>query len=92
MPGARAIPSKHTALMSGLIDLLLLLAAFTLVVRSNSERDDVWALCLRFLAVVAMLAVITNMRGMAISVPLLVLALILPSAGRFERLPPPPGP
>jgi hypothetical protein len=74
--------------MDGLVDLLLLLAAFTLVIRSNSERDEVWALCLRMLAVTAVFAVITNVRGLPISLLLLALALWLPSAARFEKLPP----
>jgi hypothetical protein len=76
-------------MMDGFVDLLLLLAAFTLVVRSNSERDEVWALCLRLLAVTAVFAVITNVRGIPISLLLLALALWLPSAARFETLPPP---
>jgi hypothetical protein len=56
--------------MDWLVDLLLLLAAFTL-----------------FLAVTAVFAVITNVRGLPISLLLLALALWLPSAARFEKLP-----
>lgn len=74
--------------MDVLMDVLLLLAAFTLLVRSNSERDEVWCLCLRVLAVVSVLAVITSVRGLPISLLLLALALWLPSASRFEQLPP----
>ena len=74
--------------MDVLMDLLLLLAALTLLVRSNSERDEVWQLCLRLLAVVSVLAVITNVRGLPISLLLLGVALWLPSASRFEKLPP----
>jgi len=77
--------------MDLLMDLLLLLAAVTLVIRSTSERDEVWCLCLRALAAVALLAVITNSRGMPISLLLLALALYLPGARTFEKLPPPSG-
>jgi hypothetical protein len=75
--------------MEVLMDLLLLLAAFTLLLRSNSERDEVWQLCLRLLAAMAVLAVISNVRGLPISLLLLGLALWLPNASRFEALQPP---
>lgn len=74
--------------MDVLMDLLLLLAALTLMLRSNSERDEVWCLCLRMLAATALMAVITNVRGMPITILLLLLALWLPNASRFEKLPP----
>lgn len=77
--------------MNLLVDLLLLLAALILVIRSNSERDEVWALCLRVLAVMAVLAVITNDRGQPLAILLLLLALWLPAASRYEKLPPPGG-
>ena len=76
--------------MDLLVDLLLLLAALMLVVRANSERDEVWAICLRFLAVIAVIAVITSNRGQPLSILRLVLALGLPRADRFEKLPPSP--
>jgi hypothetical protein len=76
--------------MDLLVDLLLLLAALMLVVRANSERDEVWAICLRFLAVIAVIAVITSNRGQPLSILLLVLALGLPRADRYEKLPPSP--
>jgi hypothetical protein len=49
--------------MDLLVDLLLLLAAWTLLVRSNTELDEVWALCLRLLSAGSLLAVISNERG-----------------------------
>lgn len=73
--------------MDLIIDLLLLLAALMLVVRSNSERDEVWSICLRFLAVIAVLAVITNERGQPLAILLLLVALCLPSAKRYNKLP-----
>jgi hypothetical protein len=72
------------------IDLLLLLAALMLLQRASSERDEVWAICLRFLAVIAMLAVITSNRGQPLSILLLLLTLWLPRAERSEKLPPSP--
>jgi hypothetical protein len=74
--------------MDLVIDLLLLLAALMLVMRSNSERDEVWALCLRFLAVIAVVAVITSYRGQPLAILLLLLALGLPGVNRYEKLPP----
>ena len=71
--------------MDLLVDILLLLAALVLVKRSNSERDDVWRLCLRLLAVMAVLSVITSARGLPLSVPLLIMALWLPGADRIEK-------
>ena len=74
-----------------LVDVLLLLAAWVLVTRSNSDRDEVWRLCLRILAVIAVLAVITSSRGLPLAVALLVLAVLLPGAQELEsRQEPPP--
>jgi hypothetical protein len=70
-----------------LIDLLLMLAAWLLVSRSLSERDEVWALCLRMLSVLAVLAVISNERGLPLSLLLLGFALWLPGANRYEKPP-----
>lgn len=71
--------------MDLLVDILLLLAAVMLVDRSNSDRDEVWQLCLRILAVVSVLAVITSDRGLPLAVVLLGFALWLPGAARVER-------
>ncbi|MFN9620507.1 MAG: hypothetical protein ACK55X_12440 [Synechococcaceae cyanobacterium] len=73
--------------MDLLVDLLLLLAAVMLVDRSNSDRDEVWQLCLRILAVVSVLAVITSDRGLPLAVVLLLIALWLPGADRLEQAP-----
>jgi hypothetical protein len=75
--------------MDLVVDLLLLLAAWTLLVRSNAERDEVWALCLRLLSAGSVLAVITNERGQPLALVLLLFALWLPGAGRFEQRPRP---
>jgi hypothetical protein len=71
--------------MDFLIDVLLLLATLVLVDRSNTDRDEVWRLCLRILAVMSVLAVITSDRGLPLALVLLLLALWLPGAARVER-------
>lgn len=71
--------------MDLVVDILLLLAAVVLVRRSNSDSDDVWKLCLRGLAVVAVLAVITSDRGMPLGFLLLIFSLWLPGVDRVER-------
>ena len=71
--------------MDLVVDILLLLAALMLVQRSNSDRDDVWRLCLRILAVGALLAVITSERGRLLAVLLLLVALWLPGVARIEK-------
>jgi hypothetical protein len=71
--------------MDLLVDVLLLLAAAMLVVRSNSDRDEVWALCLRILAAMSVLAVITSTRGQPVALLLLLFALWLPGAARMEK-------
>lgn len=92
--GSRRWSPQHPASpgMDLAVDILLLLAAIVLVQRSNSDRDDVWRLCLRALAVMAVMAVITSERGMPLAVLLLVFALCLPGVARLERSPEVPGP
>lgn len=71
--------------MDLLIDVLLLMAAWVLVDRSRTDRDEVWSLCLKILATMSVLAVITSARGLPLGLLLLVLALSLPSANQVER-------
>jgi hypothetical protein len=71
--------------MDLLIDVLLLLATLVLVDRSNTDRDEVWRLCLRILAVMSVLAVITSDRGLPLAMVLLLFALWLPGAARMEK-------
>ena len=71
--------------MDLLIDVLLLLASVVLVDRSNSDRDEVWRLCLRILAVMSVLAVITSDRGLPLALVLLMFALWLPGAAKMDR-------
>ena len=77
--------AKGRERMDLLVDLLLLLAAWILLVRSNTELDEVWALCLRLLSAGSVLAVISNERGQPLAIALLVVALWLPGADRFEK-------
>jgi len=71
--------------MDLLVDLLLLLAAWILLARSNSELDEVWALCLRLLSAASLMAVISSERGQPLAIALLLFAFWLPGADRFEK-------
>ena len=68
-----------------LVDLLLLFSAVLLVLRSTTESDDVWAVCLRVLAAAAVLTVVVGNHGLPLCLILLGVALWLPSADRAER-------
>lgn len=68
-------------------DLLLLLLAFVLWLRGTAQRDEVFGLFVRFLAVVIVLVVVIAGRPLLLELPLLALALWLPSAVRFESDP-----
>ncbi len=68
-------------------DLLLLLLAFVLWLRGTAQRDEVFGLFVRFLAVVIVLVVLIAGRPLLLELPLLALALWLPSAVRFESDP-----
>ena len=73
------------AVQSVVIDLLLLGSAVLLVLRSSTENDDVWAVCLRLLAAAAVLTVVVGDHGLPLCLVLLGVALWLPSADRAER-------
>ena len=68
-----------------LVDILLLFSAVLLVLRSTTESDDVWAVCLRVLAAAAVLTVVVGNHGLPLCLILLGVALWLPSADRAER-------
>lgn len=67
-----------------LTDLVLLLAGLVLWLRASNEGDEAWALFLRSIALVD-LAFIAFGNGQLLEIPLLALALALPSAARLER-------
>jgi hypothetical protein len=70
--------------MSGWTDLLLLLLAAGLWWRGCRDRDEVFSLLVRFLAIVVLLVVLIAGRSFGLELALLALALWLPSAMRFE--------
>lgn len=71
--------------MNLLIDLVLVAAGLVLWQRAASETDEVWSLFLRVLAVLDLTA-ITLFKGLLwIEVPLLLLALALPSVNKLEQ-------
>lgn len=65
-------------------EFLLLLLAFVLWLRGTAQRDEVFGLFVRFLAIVLVLVVLIAGRPLLLELPLLALALWLPSAVRFE--------
>jgi len=77
--------------MTLMLDLVLLAAGLVLLQRSTFEGDDVWSLFLRSLAVID-LVIITIGHGLLwvempllVLLPLLVLALALPSVAQLEQ-------
>jgi hypothetical protein len=66
--------------------LTFALLALTVVFWSQaaSQRDDVIALFLKLLAVVALMVVVLGGRPLALELALLVLAFRLPGAARFD--------
>ena len=63
---------------------LLLLLALVLWWRGSSDRDEVYGLFARFLAVIVLLVLLIAGRPLVLELGLLALALWLPSAVRFE--------
>lgn len=73
--------------MSWWSELLLLLLAAGLWLRGISQRDEVFGLFTKFLAVLVLLVVVVAGRPVLLELGLLSLALWLPSAVRFESKP-----
>lgn len=71
--------------MAWWMELVLLTVALLLWLRGSSDRDEVIGLFVRFLAIVAFLVVLIAGRPLLLELPLLALALWLPSALRCER-------
>ncbi|WP_411869248.1 hypothetical protein [Vulcanococcus limneticus] len=71
--------------MDLLIDLVLLLAGFVLWMRSSSEGDDVWSLFLRVLVCLDLAFLAVGNGQLLLELPLLALALALPSVRRLEQ-------
>lgn len=70
--------------MTLLLDLVLVVAGLLLWQRSCSEGDDVWVLFLRSLAVIDLAVIALGNGVLWLEIPLLVLALTLPSVKRIE--------
>lgn len=70
--------------MTLLLDLVLVVAGVLLWQRSCSEGDDVWVLFLRSLAVIDLAVIALGNGVLWLEIPLLVLALSLPSLKRIE--------
>ena len=66
-------------------ELLFLLLAALMWLRGLSHRDEVFALFCKFLAVLVLLVLLIAGRPVLLELPLLALALWLPSAVRFEN-------
>jgi hypothetical protein len=68
-----------------LIDLVLVLAALVLWLRSRNESDEAWSLFLRSVALMDLAFIAFGNGQLLIEIPLLGLALALPSAASFEN-------
>jgi hypothetical protein len=68
-----------------LTDLVLLLAAVALWIRGSTETDEAWSLFLRSVAFLDLAFLAFGTGQLLIELPLLALALALPSAARIER-------
>ncbi len=71
--------------MAWLIDLVLVLAALVLWLRSRNESDEAWSLFLRSVALMDLAFIAFGNGQLLIEIPLLGLALALPSAASFEN-------
>jgi hypothetical protein len=69
------------------IDLVLLLAGALLWIVGDNHGDDAIGLLEKILAVAAILVVLLGGRWLPLELAVVVLALCLPNASRFERGP-----
>ena len=68
-----------------LIDLVLLLAGLVLWNRASNEGDEAWSLFLRSIAFLDLAFIAFGNGQLLLEIPLLALALALPSAASLER-------
>ena len=68
-----------------LIDLVLLLAGLVLWVRASNENDEAWSLFLRSVALLDLAFIAFGNGQLLIELPLLALALALPSAASLDN-------
>lgn len=71
--------------MVWLIDLVLLLAGLVLWNRASQEGDEAWSLFLRSIAAVDLAFLVFFNGQLLLELPLLALALALPSAASLDR-------
>lgn len=71
--------------MVWLSDLLLLLAGLVLWNRASDEGDEAWSLFLRSISLLDLAFIAFGNGQLLLEVPLLGLALLLPSAASLER-------
>lgn len=71
--------------MVWLIDLVLVLAGLVLWVRSCNENDEAWSLFLRSVVLLDLAFIAFGNGQLLIEIPLLALALALPSAASVEN-------
>jgi hypothetical protein len=70
--------------MVWLIDLVLVLAGLALWNRASSETDEAWSLFLHSIAFLDLGFIAFGNGQLLIEIPLLAVALVLPSASRLE--------
>lgn len=71
--------------MVWLIDLVLLLAGLVLWSRAGNEGDEAWSLFLRCIAFLDLAFIVFGNGQLLLEIPLLAVALALPSAASLER-------
>ncbi|MEB3354819.1 MAG: hypothetical protein VKM34_11415 [Cyanobacteriota bacterium] len=71
--------------MVWLSDLLLLVAGLVLWNRASNEGDEAWSLFLRSISLLDLAFIAFGNGQLLLEVPLLGLALLLPSAASLER-------
>ena len=71
--------------MVWLIDLVLVLAGLTLLSRASTESDEDWSLFLYSIAFLDLGFIAFGNGQLLIEIPLLALALVLPSAASLEQ-------
>jgi hypothetical protein len=69
------------------MDLILLLVGVVLWLQGENHSDDVIGLLQKIVAVAAVMVVLLGGRWLLLEAAALVLALLLPSASRFEQGP-----
>jgi len=83
-PPTIGLRTRHPAVV-WLIDLLLVVAGLVLWIRACNEDDEAWSLFLRSVALLDLAFIAFGNGQMLIEIPLLALALVLPSAASVDK-------